>query len=312
MFPVLFSLGPFAITSFGLFAALGFVLAVFSVWRLAKVYDVDEGKMIDLAIFTFIGSLIGARIFFVLTNLYLFPEWSRIFAITRYPGLSFWGGLLGGVLVFRLMLLKGKLSFWQVADFASAGLLLALAIGDLGCFLGGCAYGVTSNLPFAFPVAGILGKRLPISLFEALAFFMIFSYLWGQVIRFHFAGKITAWALILLGFIKFITEFWRGDRTFIYGWLSYGLVFSVLLLIAGIYIYYNCSKKSFTLDLKSFGEIFTSAKRREILTLNLKKGWYNQKVSWKIKVNKLKSVLSSLPRFFKRRLNVKPTPEKYR
>lgn len=305
MLPVLLNIGPITITSFGFFATLGFVAAVFVMWRLARVYDVNEGKLTDLAIFTFLGGFLGARLLFVALHLNLFADWNRILLINRYPGLSFWGGLFGGMIVFKLILLKSKLSFWQLADFAGAGLLLALAIGDVGCVLGGCAYGVTSNLPIAIPVAGILAKRLPITLLEALVFLILFSYLWGQVVRFHFTGKIIALALIFLGLVKFVTEFWRGDNLPLYGNLTYGMVFSLLLLISGWVIFYRYSKRSILADLISVGVIFTSVKRRKVLTSQLRKSWYNQKVSWKIRFH-------SLPKFFKKKLNVRATPEKYR
>ena len=97
MFPVLFSIGNFAVSSFGVFLALGFLLAVFLIWRLSRAWDLDEEKVLDLTLLTFLGGLIGARVYFVMEHWDFFAaNFTKAILFYKFPGFSFWGGVLGG------------------------------------------------------------------------------------------------------------------------------------------------------------------------------------------------------------------------
>ncbi|MDO8570533.1 MAG: prolipoprotein diacylglyceryl transferase [Candidatus Daviesbacteria bacterium] len=302
MYPVLFHLGPVTISSFGFFLSIAVLAAVFTSWRLAKAYDLDEEKIIDLSIFTFLGGIILARIFFVIINWSFFglDNLSKIFLINLYPGFSFWGGLLGGIFTLWFFSRRFKLPFWQIADFAATSFLLALAISDIGCFLGGCYIGSPSDSFLALPVVGVIGKRLPISLFESLILFIIFFQLFKKVIKFHVAGKILALALIYLGLIRLFFQFFRDSGSFI---------LPLLLVLSGIITFYYRSKRNIVEDLKNLVTTPTSPKKRQLVVSSLKKCWYNNWINWKIKFGKFKKLLSNLPRILKRRLNVKSTPK---
>lgn len=310
MHPVLFSIGQLSISSFGAFLALAFLATIFIIWRLSKAYDLNEEKIIDLVILVFFGGMVGARLYFVILNLNFFDNFNKVILINRYPGLSFWGGLVGGFLTLWFFSKRSRLNFWQIADFASISFLLGVVLGDIGCFLGGCFYGVVSDSALATPVAGLIGKRLPIALIESFLLLLAFFYLWKQVVRFHFAGKIVANSLIVLGIIKFYTEFYRGDvRPLIpYVGLSYGQLFAILGFAVGIYIFYRQSKRKLASDAKSLVNLLSSAKKRQLLLLRSRKTWYNYQVDFKIKMDRGLQALRSLPKVLKRRLNVKSTP----
>lgn len=314
MYPVLFTLGPLAVSSFGFFLALAFLVAVFIIWRLGRVYDVGEEKILDLIILSFLGGIMGARIFFVATNWSAFDDLTKMIFINRYPGLSFWGGLMGGLVTLRLLTGRFKLNFWQMADFAAVAFLMGIVLSNLGCFLGGCAYGVPSNYFLAAPVVGQIGKRFPVSVVEGLIVLITFFFLWGQVIRFHFTGKIIALSFIILGVIKFGTEFYRGDSRFVFPsfWLSYGHLLSAAIFTSGWVIFYTQSKRSLLTDLLDIKLVLSSKKQRKAALGHLQKVAYNCKVDWQIKLANGVEFLTSLPRVLKRRLNVKPTPKNIR
>ncbi|MBI4040056.1 prolipoprotein diacylglyceryl transferase [Candidatus Daviesbacteria bacterium] len=308
MFPVLFNLGPVAISSFGFFMAAAFLVAVFAIWRVTQVYGIDEEKTLDLILLTFFGGVIGARIYFVLLNLSYFNDISKVLLINRYPGLSFWGALLGGILALGYFSARLRLNFWQMADFGAIGLLIGIVIGNIGCFLGGCEFGVVSNLPFATGVAGLIGKRFPVSILESLILLVVFYYLWKQVLRFHFAGKIAALFLVLLGLTKFITEFYRGDAKQILAWVSYGHILSAVLVVLGLVVFYNQSKRDFRSDLVAMVITPFDRRRRDLLLSKIRRSWYNFSINLKIKMGRLSRALTTSPRKLKRKLNVKSTP----
>lgn len=310
MLPTLISVGSFALSSFGVFLILAFLSAIFICWRLARIYDLDEGKFLDVIILASFGGILGARIYFIATHPEAFGgELGKMVLMTRYPGLSFWGGLLGGVLTLSFLVKKLKFNFWQLADFAAVGFLLGLAFGDVGCFLGGCGYGVVSSLPVATAVVGLVGKRLPISLIESLMVFLVFFYLWKQVLKFHFSGKIVSLALILIGIVKFFTEYYRGDSRLLTLGLAWGHLFSLILVVLGIVIFYIRSKRSIVSDVAFLLTVTVSSKKRKLVLLTFQKTWYNFVINSQVKSRELARGLQTLFMSIKRRLNVKPTPK---
>ena len=84
MKPTLFSIGSLTVTSFGLFIALSFVVGIFVVWKIAKSYDLEVEKVIDLVLLTFFGGLVGARILFVVLNWPIYTSLEKILLINRY------------------------------------------------------------------------------------------------------------------------------------------------------------------------------------------------------------------------------------
>ena len=141
MLPVLFTVGPISVSSFGFFLSIGFLFATFLVWRLARAWQFDEEKTLDLILLAFFGGVIGARILFFILNFTFFSDdLTKVVLITKYPGLNFWGGFLGGLLTLSFFANRFKLNFYQVADLAAVGFLAGLVLGDVGCFFGGCGY----------------------------------------------------------------------------------------------------------------------------------------------------------------------------
>lgn len=304
MLPILFSVGAIPVSSFGLFLALGFLAAIFVSWRIAKAYDLDESKILDLGLLTFFGGLIFARIYFILLNLNYFTDPSHIFLINLYPGLSLWGGLIGGFITLWLLTMRAKLNFWQIADIAGVGLMMGLVLSSIGCFLGGCGYGTISSLPIAVSVVGLIGKRLPVNIFESLIYLLFFFWLWKAATKFHFNGKIISISLMLLGSERFLAEFLRGGN-------YPEQVPPLVLFFIGLMIYYSRSKRIITADIASVFQTLGSAKKRDLLLQRLIKYCYNSKIGWKIRFGKHKTSLALLPRKIKKKLNVKPTPRNY-
>lgn len=303
MLPVIFNLAGVPISSFGVFLTLSLIAALFTAWRLARAYDLAEEQVVNLTLLSFIGGVVGARVYAVVTNPAVFNSLDKILAINKFPGLSFWGGLIGGVLVFSYLTTRSKFSFWQLLDFAACSLLIGMVVGGVGCWFGGCAYGVPSNLIIAAEVVGQVGRRLPISLIESLILLAIFWRLWGETIRFHFNGKIASLFLMAVGGVKLLTENLHADPkiTLLGTWLSLGHIFALSMLVLGVVVFYVRSKRELLADLRFVWMLVVQPERRSLVLLNLKKSWYNQTVNWKIKLVRLQ-----------RKLNVRSTPEKYR
>ncbi|MBI2021638.1 prolipoprotein diacylglyceryl transferase [Candidatus Daviesbacteria bacterium] len=286
MKPVLFNLGNYPISSFGLSMILAFLAASFVIWRVIRLYELDEEKIVDLILVTFVGGLISARIYYILFHLNLFDQIYKVFLINRYPGLSFWGAFLGSLVILKFFARRLKVDFWLVADITMPGLFVGLVIGSIGCLLGSCQYGLPSNLSFAVSQVGLIGKRFPLQVVEALLFFIGFIYLWRRVLKFHINGVVAALGLILLGVIKFALEFYRGDRQFLFGNISLGHLYSIAVFLVGLSIYYSRSKKSLLSDIKFVLSLPINKDRRGVVLNRLGKNWYNLKVNFKVSLQR--------------------------
>lgn len=302
MLPILISVGKVSISSFGFFLATGFLFATFLVWRLARAWEFDEEKTLDLVVLTFFGGLIFARIFFVALHLDFFTtDISKMVLIIKYPGLSFWGGFLGGALTLYLFTKRFKMNFLAVADMAAVGLIGGLVFGNLGCLMGGCANGVETNSILGVKIVGLIGKRLPIQAFEAIIFMILLFKIWPQAIRFHPAGKVVALSLVYIGMIKLVSEYFLDVKLG-------GYYFAALMIFSGMVIFYLIGKKNFKNDLKRFPQsvykFLTQSQSRNRFVVRRKQNWYNKVVNFNLFIKNIGKVL--------RRANVKPTPKNIR
>lgn len=290
MFPVLFSIGKVSISSFGFFLAAAFLYSIFLIWRQARAAEMDEERVLDLSLLTFLGGFLGARVYFILENLQFFGlDIVKMFHFLKYPGVSFWGGFLGGWISLYYLSRRFKLDFWQMADIGSVAFLGGLIVADIGCLLGGCSVGIKSSF-LGIEMVGVVDKRFPVQLLEAVLFSLILLKIWPSVTHFHLRGKIVSSVLIFIGIVKFATEFLRDSQ-------GTGFIFSIVLIALGIAVLYKVvnvslrsGKRDFTKDLKnlvSFPIRFVRNKQLRVdIFQKLHKSWYNYMVnfSWKWKI----------------------------
>lgn len=294
MIPVLFKIGSISVSSFGVFLALGSLLGIFLVWRLARAWDLDEEKTLDLTLLTFLGGLIGARLYFAIEHINLFTASPlSLILINKNPGFSFWGGFLGGWLTLFFFAKRFRVDFWQLADIASVGLLGGLILSDLGCFFGACNIGIPSKAFFSVTMVGFLGKRWPIQIIEALFLFFALLKVWSKALHFHQRGKIVSLAFIYIGITRLIIEPLKQDHS--------SAIFSVILLLLGLTIFYKVTKQSPIAHLENLGKfaigIITDPKVQKQVVQSTGKSWYNTKASIAWKLRNIKKML--------RRFNVK-------
>lgn len=163
MHPTILRLGPLSIHSYGLMIAIGFGLALVLMYRLAKKEDLPAGRLLDLAFWVALAGIIGSRLIYVLTRWdeFMTPLFTRgdlkVFKIWE-GGLTFYGGLIGGIIVGLLLVRRWRIPLLPVMDIAGPAVALGQAVGRIGCFLAGCCWGKPSDLPWAisFPSKSIV------------------------------------------------------------------------------------------------------------------------------------------------------------
>jgi len=232
MRPILFSLGELAIPSFWAAAFTGFFLA-FLVLRsdvVRRGYDVDLAY--DLTLYAYVGGWVGARLFLIPTGWQYFTE-NPISFLLSSSGWVWYGGLLGGVVAAWILAQRRRISLLALADMAAAPLAMGLAIGRIGCQLSGDGdYGVPTDLPWgmSFPngVVPTTERVHPTPVYEMLACFAIFAYLWRRRLRNPPIGDLFGRYLILSAIVRFLIETVRRNPNWLFGlttaqWLSIGL-----------------------------------------------------------------------------------------
>jgi len=112
--------------------------------RLCRREGIDSKIIPDLAIWLFIGGIVGSRI------VYVIEEWDKLtdrWQVLRVwdGGLVFYGGVLGGAIAFFgydfVVLRRLNISKWKMIDVAAPCICLGAALGRIGCLCTGCCYG---------------------------------------------------------------------------------------------------------------------------------------------------------------------------
>lgn len=242
MHPVLFSLGPITIHTYGFFVAIGFLVAVSIIQRLSRTVKLDQQKMVDLAFWSLLVGFLGARLLFVWTRRdYFANNPADIFKVWE-GGLVFYGGLLTGIPFVAWYVRKFKLPYWKVTDVFFVAIPLAHAFGRLGCLSAGCCYGKPTGSSWGVILTsdlvedGLRGIPLhPTQLYEAVALAILFVGLWKLYLRRQFDGQVAITYLMAYPIIRSIVEIYRGDlvRGFVIdGWVSTSQFISILVFAA--------------------------------------------------------------------------------
>lgn len=254
MFPELFSLGPITVHTYGVMAALGFLLALRVIRKLSVRHGVSPEKMMDLTFYCLIFGIIGARILFVITRWeYFQSDLLGVFRIWE-GGLVFFGGFVLALAFALWYVRKQKINTWEAADIMAPGLTIAHALGRVGCLATGCCYGKPTDMPWGIKInsdvveAHLRGIPLhPTQLYEAVSLAILFAGLMWMHRKRAFAGQITAAYLLIYPIVRSVIEIYRGDtiRGFVISdVVSTSQFISIFVFGAGVYVWIRRSKTS--------------------------------------------------------------------
>ena len=137
------------IFGYGLMLFFAFLGSMHIAARRAKREGLDPEIIHDLALWVFLGGIVGARGFYVAQywgkNIHSFWE---IFEIWK-GGIVLYGSIFGGIASFLLYRWLRPFPLRPMLDVVAPALAFGIAIGRLGCFLNGCCWGDTCSLPWA-------------------------------------------------------------------------------------------------------------------------------------------------------------------
>jgi phosphatidylglycerol:prolipoprotein diacylglycerol transferase len=211
MYPVLFHIGSFEITSFGVLVAAGALVGLWVFQRELGRSQIDPSA-VDAAVGGIVGGLAGAKLLWVIEHR---SEDALINLILSRGGMSWFGGFAGGIAAGLLVMQWKRLPKIAVLAAATPALAIGQAIGRIGCFLVGDDYGRPTQLPWgvAFPqgLPPTTVRVHPTQIYEAIALIPV-SWLLLRWRRRQRSDRFVLGAyLVLAGSVRFTIEFLRVD-----------------------------------------------------------------------------------------------------
>ena len=230
MYPILFQiesfnifgldLSNFALFSHGVFAAIGFLIAIFWFLKVAQRKHLHLEFIADHFFSLIVWSIIGTRLGYVFV-FYARYKQNPIEALYLWDGgYMLWAGIVFFLLAFTYHCHKQKEKIGQWLDVIVPAGVIAFIFETFGAFLGGAHYGKPTELPWGIVFENAeVPYTIPIHpvqlylLFALLVLLIILHILHKKNIQESLVGLI---GLSLLAFFSFITEYFRGDEMVLY------------------------------------------------------------------------------------------------
>jgi phosphatidylglycerol:prolipoprotein diacylglycerol transferase len=207
--------------TYGVLVAAALLIALWLAGRLSREAGLDAAAVTDLGLYCALAAIGGAKLMLLLVDFSYYAQHpTEIFSFgTLQAGGVFYGGLIAALAVAVWQMRKTRLPGWKTADVFAPAIALGHGIGRIGCFTAGCCWGEACHRPWAVtftsPVAHeLVGVPLnipihPTQLYEALAEFAIFSFLYWRIHKPHGDGAIIGAYLMLYSTARFTVEFFR-------------------------------------------------------------------------------------------------------
>jgi phosphatidylglycerol:prolipoprotein diacylglycerol transferase len=249
--PVLIQIGPFAIRWY----ALAYIVGILGGWLYARAVIRAEGlwngkppltvvDFDDFVLWVTLGIVLGGRIgYVVFYNPGYFAAHPLEIVQLWKGGMSFHGGFLGCVAAVMLFARYRGIPILSLGDIVCAVAPIGLFLGRLANFINAELWGRPADVPWAmvFPGAGPL-PRHPSQLYEAALEGIVLFALLALMMRagaLRKPGTILGAFMLGYGIARTICELFREPDVqlgFLWGGLTMGILLSVPLMIAGIWL----------------------------------------------------------------------------
>ena len=209
---------------YGLLIVTGIILAfIYCAYR-AKQEGIIFDDLLDIAIFTIIFAVVGARAYYVLTTLDQYDSFLDMIAIWN-GGIAIYGAIIGGAITIFAVCRFKKISTIKMLDATAPAVMIGQIIGRWGNFCNGEAFGrvIEEESWLYFARMGLssyhTGYQMqyvhPTFLYESLwnlAGFILINALYKKK---KFDGQIVLMYLTWYGFGRMLIEGLRTDSLYV-------------------------------------------------------------------------------------------------
>jgi len=235
MYPVLFELPFFGIpiTTFGAMMVAGFLAAYWITAKRMTELGLDPEIASNMLLWCMAGGVIGSKLYYAIDTTLLGQNPSFTAALFSRGGMTWFGGLIGGVLLAAVGSRVHGIRVSVFAECSTVGLAVGQALGRVGCFLVGDDYGKVSDVPWAiaFPEGAppTLEPVHPTMLYEVAWLLPIAALLWRRRDRSPF---LFGEYLMAAGIGRLVIEHWRINERVAFG-LSEAQLIGIMMFVAG-------------------------------------------------------------------------------
>ena len=225
----------------------------------AKKIGITVYDVIDYALFTIPFGIIGARLYYVLTELEHYKTFWDVINI-REGGLAIYGGIIAGTITVFIVSLVKKIDFLAFGDCVAPGVLLAQGIGRWGNFMNGEAFGYETDLFCRMGLQNQLtGGELmyvhPTFLYESLwnLIGVLGVYLFARFVGKKYDGQLVLLTFGWYGLGRMFIEGLRTDSLYIPGTairISQALAAVIFVVFLALLIFFAIKKPKKPLYIK--------------------------------------------------------------
>ncbi len=233
-------------TLYDILFALG-VLGALIVFRILSDKRGTDAKLFNFSLVTGVAAIVGGVVSSVLFQAFYNYGATGVFEINSSTGMTFYGGLIGGVVVFVAVyfgighfVFRNKAHLADVAglaDAAACSIAVAHATGRVGCFFAGCCHGIAAEPPIGVYMEFAGETVLPVQLYEAVFLYCLAAFMiWRYVTRRPYNMPIY---MAGYGVWRFFIEYLRGDErgASLVKFLSPSQLTALLLIIGGAVLF---------------------------------------------------------------------------
>ncbi len=204
---------------YGLFCVIGATVATTVAFFLLKKRKMDKFDFACAAIFILIGVLVGAKLLFIIVSFKDIIRLNLSFMDIMQGGFVFYGGLIGGAFALWLYTKIYKENIKNYLDVCATVVPLGHAFGRVGCFFGGCCYGMEYDGWLSHTYDSCLNPNTPlgvpllaVQLIEAACLLVLFAVTLTVYLKTKPTFNVSFVYFIGYAILRFILEFFRGDK----------------------------------------------------------------------------------------------------
>jgi phosphatidylglycerol:prolipoprotein diacylglycerol transferase len=223
--PIAFTIGPIEVRWYGIMIALAILTVVLWVlWEVRRGARISYDMVFTAALVAIPSGVIFSRLLHVIDRWDIYSQ--NPGQIIGFSGLAIYGAVLGATLAVWLYSRLSRFQFGYFADAVAPGIILAQAVGRVGCLLNGCCYGVETHLPWGIVYSSPdslcpIGIAFhPTQLYEIIYNLLVFGLLVGLRGRLKPAGSLFLVYIGLYSLWRFGIDFIRDGTPFLFDLLN--------------------------------------------------------------------------------------------
>ena len=277
---VAFEIFGIEIAWYALFITFGMICCITYAVLQSRKIGMTFDDVIDFALFTIPIGVIGARLYYVLSELDQYHSFKEVINI-REGGLAIYGGIIAGTITVFVVSLVKKINFFAFGDCVAPGVLLAQGIGRWGNFMNGEAFGYETDWFCRMGLQNFLtGNKLmyvhPTFLYESLwnLLGVLLVYLFAKLIGKKYDGQLILLTFGWYGLGRMFIEGLRTDSLYIPGTeirTSQALALVIFVFCLAMLIFFMIKKPTKPLYVKVNEEKPEAEKTEDPIVVMVKK-----------------------------------------